>query len=145
MMNVFGIMESINKVGKYFVVFVLVVSLFGVVSAQQNVIDAMERLCTIARSFLGIAAMLLVVLAGTTYAIGQMMGAETRARAAVWATAMLTGAVIGIIIYLVAPALIAILMGGAGAEPGADPCDYTGAGGGGLPEGDFGGPEIPRT
>jgi Na+-driven multidrug efflux pump len=54
--------------------------------------------------------MVLVVLAGATYAIGQILGAETRARAAVWATAMLTGAVIGIVIYIIMPPLLKILL-----------------------------------
>ncbi|MCX6778480.1 MAG: hypothetical protein NT157_06395, partial [Candidatus Micrarchaeota archaeon] len=32
------------------------------------------------------------------YAIGQVLGSETRARATVWATAMLVGGIIGLII-----------------------------------------------
>jgi hypothetical protein len=54
--------------------------------------------------------MLLIILAAAVYAIGQIVGAETRARASVWATAMITGALIGIVIYLVVPGLIKLML-----------------------------------
>ncbi|VVB66639.1 Uncharacterised protein [Candidatus Gugararchaeum adminiculabundum] len=38
------------------------------------------------------------------------MGAETRARANVWSTAMLTGALIGILIALIGPAVLNMLV-----------------------------------
>ena len=47
---------------------------------------------------------LIVVLASLSaaaYAIGQAMGAETRARATVWATGLLSGAIISTIIYVI--------------------------------------------
>ena len=50
--------------------------------------------------------MLMIILAGVIYAAGQMMGAETRARANVWATACLTGALIAILIVVVAPPVL---------------------------------------
>jgi hypothetical protein len=42
------------------------------------------------------------------------MGAETRARANVWATSMFLGAIIGGLIYLVVPVFIDAMMGGGG-------------------------------
>ena len=63
-------------------------------------------LCTELKNFLPIVAMLMIVVAGVIYAAGQMMGAETRARANVWATAALTGALIAILIYAIAPAVL---------------------------------------
>jgi hypothetical protein len=59
---------------------------------------------------IGLACMF--IMAGGVYAIGQVLGAETRARASVWATAMITGAVIGLVIYLVLPGLISWLYKG---------------------------------
>ncbi len=50
--------------------------------------------------------MLMIVIAGVIYAVGQMMGAETRARANVWATAALVGAVIAILIVVIAPPVL---------------------------------------
>lgn len=66
------------------------------------------------------------IVTGETWA---HVGAETRARAAVWATAMLTGAVIGIIIYLISPAIIRAFIGsgtrvGSGLGTGSDPCAF---------------------
>jgi hypothetical protein len=68
--------------------------------------NALRELCDASQMFLGAAIMVLIVLAGATYAIGQVLGAETRARATVWATAMLTGAIIGAVVYLVAPSIL---------------------------------------
>jgi len=53
----------------------------------------------------------MIVLAGVIYAAGQMMGAETRARANVWATAALTGALIAILIYAIAPSVLRTMYG----------------------------------
>ncbi|VVC02598.1 Uncharacterised protein [Candidatus Burarchaeum australiense] len=45
----------------------------------------------------------MLLIAGLIYAAGQIMGAETRARANVWATALLTGGIIGLLIAASAP------------------------------------------
>jgi hypothetical protein len=66
------------------------------------------------------AAMLAIVLGGVIYAAGQIMGAETRARANVWATAALTGALIAIMMAVVAPAVLGIIYSGSSA--GFDKC-----------------------
>lgn len=103
-------MKRANAIGKYFLVAVLLINLASVTHAS-TLTSALKQLCTMSQQFLGIAVMVLIVLAGTVYAIGQVMGAETRARAAVWATAMLTGAVIGVIIYVITPPLVQTLVG----------------------------------
>lgn len=115
-MNIIGYMNKLNAIGKYLLLSVLLVNLFPILSATTdpsaaNIASALNILCVNARTFLGATAMILVVLAGATYAIGQVLGAETRARAAVWATAMITGAVIGIVIYIIMPPIIQALMG----------------------------------
>jgi hypothetical protein len=69
-------------------------------------INAMVGLCTQARSMLGIGIMLMIILAGVIYSVGQLLGAETRARATVWATAMLLGALIGALIFVIMPPLL---------------------------------------
>ncbi len=127
-MNIIGYMNKINRVGKLLAMVLLVLSLSF--AQTSGVISGMKQLCQTSQLFLGVTSMLLIVLAGTAYAIGQMMGAETRARAAVWATAMLTGAVIGIIIYLVSPAIIKAFIGtGVRTSSGLsttdnDPCNF---------------------
>ena len=67
---------------------------------------AINDLCVGLKAMLPVAAMLMIILAGVIYAAGQMMGAETRARANVWATAALTGALIAILIAVVAPSIL---------------------------------------
>lgn len=128
LMNIMGYISKIQKFGKLLTLVLLVLSLSF--AQSSGVLSGMAELCRTSQLFLGVTSMLLIVLAGTAYAIGQMMGAETRARAAVWATAMLTGAVIGIIIYLVSPAVIKAFVGNGAvgshvAESGADPCTFT--------------------
>ncbi len=73
--------------------------------------DALNDLCCDLQSLVPVTAMLLVITAGVVYSIGQMFGAETRARANVWATSCLTGAVIGILIAQVAPHVLTIIAG----------------------------------
>ena len=75
--------------------------------------NALSSLCNGLSTLVPVAAMLMVLLASVIYATGQMMGAETRARANVWATSCLTGALIGIMISVIAPAVLSIIAGGA--------------------------------
>ncbi len=86
---------------------------FGLIFATATPTDklkvALKELCVGLRNLVPIAAMLMVLLAAVIYATGQMMGAETRARANVWATSCLTGALIGIIIASVAPAVLGLM------------------------------------
>ena len=116
-MNMLNYLNKATAIGKYFVVLVLALNLFGLVAAS-GLSSALSGLCVMSQQFLGIAAMLMVILAGAIYAIGQMLGAETRARASVWATAMLTGAIIGILIYIIAPYVIGLMIGGNAASAG---------------------------
>ena len=78
-------------------------------SVLSTVSDALSSLCAAVTSLLPVAAMLMIVIAGVIYAAGQMMGAETRARANVWATAALVGAIIAILIVVIAPPVLKII------------------------------------
>ena len=135
-MNILNIMNKINSIGKYLALFVLAINFLSVVNATTaptGLTSALTQLCVLSQQFLGITVMLLIVLAGTIYAIGQILGAETRARAAVWATAMLTGAVIGVLIYILTPWLVSLLLTGQGmAITPTNPCGGATAGTGGT-------------
>ena len=122
MMNYFN---SGQRIGKILLVSLLLVNLLSLATASGALGSGLRTLCSQAKQFLAVSSMILIVVAAAVYGIGQIMGAETRARAAVWATAMLTGAVIGIVIYLVVPSIIGI-MSPSGAAPTSDPCQYTG-------------------
>lgn len=85
----------------------LFVGLFiGMVAATGPLKDALSQLCGELKNLVPVAAMLMVLLAAVIYASGQMMGAETRARANVWATSCLTGAIIGLLIAAIAPPIL---------------------------------------
>lgn len=106
--------------GKYFLTAVLLLNLLSVAfagttgnTATTGISSALAQLCSTSRTFLGMAIMLMILLAGATYAIGQVLGAETRARATVWATAMITGAIIGALIYIITPVVIQALLASA--------------------------------
>ena len=135
-MDIFGVMSSINKYGRYFVLLVVLANIVSVSFADTGSVDnitaAMEAFCRLATTVLAAAIVVLIILAAVIYAIGQVMGAETRARASVWATAMLTGAVIGAVIYILMPYLLNFLLGGEGSTQINldDPCDFGGTTGG---------------
>ena len=81
-------------------------------SPTSQLKNALGSLCYGLSQMVPVAAMLMVLLASVIYATGQMMGAETRARANVWATSALTGALIGILISVIAPSVLQIIAGG---------------------------------
>jgi len=82
-------------------------------SGISKVTGAVSQLCTDLTSLLPIASMLMVVVGAVIYAAGQVMGAETRARANVWATAALTGALMASVISAVAPSVLTTMYGSA--------------------------------
>ncbi|MFH2106967.1 MAG: hypothetical protein ABII22_06940 [Candidatus Micrarchaeota archaeon] len=133
-MDVYKTMTSMNRIGKYLIMLMVLLNLATLAIAAdtgtQNIANAMKELCHNAQMLLGGAALILIVLAAVVYAIGQITGAETRARASVWATAMIIGALVGIAIYLLIPSIIRTLIPqdqlGAGFSygDGSDPCAF---------------------
>ncbi len=124
-MDVYKTMTSINKFGKYALMLIVLLNLVGMATAQSNNIkSAMKSLCETAQGFLGGAALVLIVLAAIVYSIGQITGAETRARASVWATAMIVGALVGLAIYLIMPPVIRVLVVGPTSVAGSGACDF---------------------
>ena len=97
-----------RKIGIFVVLAILASAVFAT-SVLSTVQDAVSQLCVGLRAMLPVAAMLMIILAGVLYAAGQMMGAETRARSNVWATAALTGALIAILIAVIAPSVLQMI------------------------------------
>ncbi|MCX6769173.1 MAG: hypothetical protein NT051_00640 [Candidatus Micrarchaeota archaeon] len=95
------------------IVLMLAMSVVAAASTMlSGVQTAVSSLCSSLKQMLPVAAMLMIMVAGVIYAAGQIMGAETRARANVWATAALTGALIAILIAVVAPAVLTVINNG---------------------------------
>ncbi len=126
MVNPLSITQNAYKMGRIAIILTILLGVTFAEGSTATLQAAMAQLCTDARTLLAAGAMILIVLAAAVYAIGQVVGAETRARASVWATSMLVGAVIGIVIYLIVPALIQTLMGTHALGSGDDPCAVTG-------------------
>lgn len=87
---------------------------------------AVSALCDSLTALLPIVGMLMVLVAAVVYALGQIMGAETRARGNVWATACLGGALMAFLIVAVAPPVLGAIFGGgfncSGGAPGGLMC-----------------------
>jgi len=88
---------------KYLLLLIVLVNLSF---AEGEITNALLSLCGVFFSILPIGLLLLVVLAAVTYAIGQILGAETRARATVWSTSMLTGAIVAALIFILIPSIL---------------------------------------
>lgn len=88
----------------------LVISSIAIASSSSGGLSglstALITLCTGIKGLIPIVAFLMIVAAGVIYAAGQLLGAETRARASVWATAMLVGAIIGLLIVVITPPIL---------------------------------------
>ncbi len=102
-----GTQSNFLKTRAFLFLLLLSIPLF----AQNELSEALSGLCVFIRDLVPVTAMLMITAAGAVYAGGQMMGAETRARANVWSTSMLTGAVIGILIVVIVPAILGVMLG----------------------------------
>ncbi|MBN2121633.1 hypothetical protein JW721_01060 [Candidatus Micrarchaeota archaeon] len=87
--------------------------LLGLVAADTGAEQITAGLCglyNLVQSVLAVVVFVLIVVAAVVYAGGQIMGAETRARASVWATSMIVGALIGVLIYIILPIVLGAMM-----------------------------------
>jgi len=78
----------------------------------ESVKSLLTSVCSGIKTLLPPISLLMFLGSGVVYAGGQFVGAETRARANVWATNMLIGAIIGLMIAAVVPTAIDVLYGG---------------------------------
>ncbi len=69
-------------------------------------VTPIQEVCTTVKTAVPIIAFTMLIIGGLIYAAGQIMGAETRARANVWATALVVGAIIGLVIAASAPFVV---------------------------------------
>ena len=107
--------EEVEKMRKIALLLVLLMANIVLLNAQdnptENILTALNSLYCFLMTSLPIFAAVLVIFAAVIFAAGQVMGAETRARANVWATAMLTGSLIGFAVAIIVPWFITTLWG----------------------------------
>ena len=104
------LVHSLEK--KVFIFLALLCTGLIFAAVGDDVRVAVSSLCSGLQGMLPVAAMLMIVLGAVIYAAGQLMGAETRARANVWATASLTGALFAILIVAVSQPVLNTLYPG---------------------------------
>ena len=78
-------------------------------SAVSGAVNVADSLCQIYNDMQGLLpplAMLLVVLAAVIYAAGQVGSAEFRANSGKWATALIVGAVLSLVLILILPGIL---------------------------------------
>ena len=92
-------------------------------SSTVDLETALTDFCKFMYDMVGTVAMIMVLLSSIVFALGQLFGAETRARANVWATSMVTGAIIGILLTVLLPWLLAKMLGQSGFD--AANCTFT--------------------
>ncbi|MFA6036322.1 MAG: hypothetical protein WC759_05190 [Candidatus Micrarchaeia archaeon] len=69
-------------------------------------VGPLKVVCATVKEAVPVVAFTMLIIGGLIYAAGQIMGAETRARANVWATALVVGAIIGLVIAASAPFVV---------------------------------------
>jgi len=100
-----------RRVGMWAALFIIFLVSLSFAGGMAKTGYALNSLSSGLNSLLPVAAMLMTVLAAVIYAAGQMLGAETRARANTWATAALTGAMMAVLITVIAPATLTAIYG----------------------------------
>ena len=74
--------------------------------ATENISNAMCQLYDFFKNILPIAVVLAIVFAGIIFVVGQLLGAETRAKSNVWAQNIIIYTVIAVILVLLVPTII---------------------------------------
>ncbi|MGB9635119.1 MAG: hypothetical protein ACPL0A_01450 [Candidatus Micrarchaeia archaeon] len=82
-------------------------------TAPSGLKGQLNAICKDLVTILPVVALVMIVLAGLVYAAGQAMGAEMRSRASVWATSLLVGAIIGLILAASAKGIVKAFAGAA--------------------------------
>jgi cellulose synthase/poly-beta-1,6-N-acetylglucosamine synthase-like glycosyltransferase len=101
----FGLLFNVFLIGMMFS------SFLSFAANTANITQALISLKDIVCQFFGALIMVCIVLAAIAYAAGNVMGAEAGARAKVWATNLIIGAALGVVLYIVAPLVLGALAG----------------------------------
>ena len=100
-----------RRIGAWATLFLIFLVSLSFAGGMAKTAYAMNSLSSGLTSILPIVGMLMTMLGAVIYASGQMMGAETRARTNVWATAALTGAMVSVLIAVIAPTVMTTIYG----------------------------------
>ena len=104
-------MKNINRLVYFLMILITLSFNASDCSSIKDLKGALTCLCTTLYDYVSIIAFLMINIASVVFALGNFFGAETRARANVWATSMLTGAIIGIVLIIIVPTFISAVLG----------------------------------
>ncbi|MEM4367308.1 MAG: hypothetical protein QW035_04240 [Candidatus Anstonellales archaeon] len=79
-----------------------------------NINKAMCSIVNTVKAVIPSIVFLLVIAAALVYGVGQLLSAEMRSRASVWASSMIVGAIIAILILILVPPIMDALLAGTG-------------------------------
>ncbi len=91
---------------KHIILFAMLIILLSNVYFSDDLEVTLGSLCSQLASLFKIVLMLTISLGVAAYALGQMMGAEMRARANVWSMGMIVAALVAAILYVLIPWLL---------------------------------------
>ena len=94
----------------------------SVISIATSLATAICTVKWLVYGLLPTIALVMFMLAGLAYAAGQAFGAETKARAQNWAMNLLVGGVVGIVLAIIAPAILNIFVTGSGMSAYSNLC-----------------------
>jgi len=129
--------KSAKAVALYFkhrraISFVMLLVMAGLVFAQgpATLYDKLNDLCKNIRNLVPLLGVISLVIGGAIYAGSQVLGAEARAKMNVWATALLTAGVLGIVVGMLAPAAMKFIIDAFGVtDIATDWCEGAASGG----------------
>mgnify|MGYP001252288652 CR=1 FL=1 len=102
------------NINKYAMIALFAFAFLGnVFGATTGLSASLNSIKTQINTIIPVVAVMMIVLAGLIYGIGQVMGAEVRGKAAVWAQALLIGAILGLLIAALADPLVGLFSGAA--------------------------------
>jgi hypothetical protein len=94
---------------------VLVFVLFaGIVVSGPG--ELMNNICFNIRAIMPVVSLTLLVVAGLIYAIGKVLGQEFRSKTESWATTIVIGAILGLVLAIAAPFIVNTLTESLGME-----------------------------
>lgn len=87
---------------------------FGI--SYAGVGELINNVCFQIRNILPLISVILLVIAGLIYAIGKVLGQEYRSKTESWATTIIIGAVLGLILGVSAPFIVKTICDAMGLE-----------------------------
>ena len=89
---------------------ILVATLAFAQEPQERFVTGLNNICIMVKNLLPIVVILLFVIAALVYGVGQIFGAEMKSKAQSWATNMVVGAIIGLIIWVLTKPILSLFL-----------------------------------